>query len=640
MDFLEKALALEKQSRNYKNIADIFLNICVVLSSLKKHKDALDAALNAIFLIQEELIDHMLPGLFGGSGPEHAQGLLSTQRPRQTDPSKNLNSEKRDMFLKSSVKVDKTISTQAKNGPSTLGPSGLNSDFVVDRIKVLVIAYHNMGAELEHLNLYDDALRVYEKGLKLSYGYLDKEEAITKELEAIIEMLGSRMHTKKRPSSLQQYKISTAAVKPAKYLWPGSQKENLSITISQNEIQEDIVPGYNTERPTAPSRQKITSSSVIDCTEPVSDYRQEHSVQYEEKQTKTKKSLSSIVGSINGMNPKSTLKSKPLNNEYSFSGGHTGSVISRNVVSFKTNALLASEAGTKTVFFPATQVRESKDTVIDLNSKDFNYRKSQTVPLNEALLKLQKFHETSQNIPKITQREHGRSHCQEKADLQPSFVDQDSNFWSKSSSKNSFIENQKSKRTLNNSYTSNREHMGKTQALLSAPSSFKNLTNRPKKAESNPILNHGPLRILKKPSIHPARYLLAAKQPIPIDERPEESMMTNNITMAQSSCESHVDPEIPNEQDTQSINASKLENSDFQGDLSISKTGNEHENILIKNTTGNGSLSVLSKELMNSPNSSQFNVRINSTANFEQGRYRSKNLIDLVPIASNEVNDE
>ena len=135
---LEKALSKEKNLRNYKNIADIFLNICVVLSNLKKHKDALDAALNAIFLIQEELLEYSMPPLF------------KQERKREI---------------------------------------GDVREIVLERIKILIVAYHNMGAELEHLNLKEDAYKVYEKGANMASNYLGPESELAKDLYKIISLL-------------------------------------------------------------------------------------------------------------------------------------------------------------------------------------------------------------------------------------------------------------------------------------------------------------------------------------------------------------------------------------------------------------------------------------------------------------------
>ena len=180
LEYLEKALALEKQAQNHKNMADIFLNISVVLSNLNKHKDALDAVLNAIFLVQEELLDFTLPQSF------HVAVQSTTTQ--------NSVSETQGNYLGSLIKPRQTGRTADPRGSAPvvvlIDERFDNAEdygrFLKERVKVLVIAYHNMGAELEHLNLYHDALKIYQKGLKLADQYLGSQSEVAIELQSIL----------------------------------------------------------------------------------------------------------------------------------------------------------------------------------------------------------------------------------------------------------------------------------------------------------------------------------------------------------------------------------------------------------------------------------------------------------------------
>lgn len=60
LDYLEKALELRKKVKAVETVADTHLNICAVLSQLSKHEQALEHAMAAIILLQEEMLNSML----------------------------------------------------------------------------------------------------------------------------------------------------------------------------------------------------------------------------------------------------------------------------------------------------------------------------------------------------------------------------------------------------------------------------------------------------------------------------------------------------------------------------------------------------------------------------------------------------
>jgi len=201
LEYLEKALAIEKQAQNHKNMADIFLNISVVLSNLNKHKDALDAVLNAIFLVQEELLGFTLPQSF--------QIALHSTLSANSDSDRKENYPvhlKNNQFQQQSSKF-----ADPNDNPPMMAFIDERFDsgeeygkFLKERVKVLVIAYHNMGAELEHLNLYQDALKIYQKGQKMAEQFLGNQTEVAVELQSILELLKSKMSAKSRPANSKQ----------------------------------------------------------------------------------------------------------------------------------------------------------------------------------------------------------------------------------------------------------------------------------------------------------------------------------------------------------------------------------------------------------------------------------------------------
>lgn len=104
LKFLEQALGIEGRLNKIDTQADTHLNICAVLSQLNKHELALNHAMSAVILLQEDL-------LFKTIGKE--------KKEEETKQNK-------------------------------------------DRTSVLAIAYHNMGVEQEFLRSYHAAILSYK----------------------------------------------------------------------------------------------------------------------------------------------------------------------------------------------------------------------------------------------------------------------------------------------------------------------------------------------------------------------------------------------------------------------------------------------------------------------------------------------
>lgn len=96
LNYLNLALELQASEKSPTGLADIHLNICAVLSQQEKHDEAMHAALNALIILQDELL--------GG------------------DPSEN--------------------------------------EQISERLSILAIAYHNLAVELEYLKRVNDRLTI------------------------------------------------------------------------------------------------------------------------------------------------------------------------------------------------------------------------------------------------------------------------------------------------------------------------------------------------------------------------------------------------------------------------------------------------------------------------------------------------
>lgn len=114
LHYLEQALEMELKSENPTSIADTHLNLCAVLSQLKRHEEALEHVLMAIVLLQDEFV--------------------FAEMAARKNQNENRNNE---------LEYDEKKNTETSNKKT--------SKKLEDRAGVLTIAYHNMGVELEFL---------------------------------------------------------------------------------------------------------------------------------------------------------------------------------------------------------------------------------------------------------------------------------------------------------------------------------------------------------------------------------------------------------------------------------------------------------------------------------------------------------
>jgi len=140
LSFVEKAIQIENKFPQSPKAADTHLNACTILSELHRHEAAFAHAHTALQLLLLELF-----------GPE-AQARIAEMKRRAED------------------------GEEGPEGNENLTRSG----HPIDRMAVLVIAYHNLAVQQEYLRKYEDALVSYEKAYKVAAGNLEDHPLVAK----------------------------------------------------------------------------------------------------------------------------------------------------------------------------------------------------------------------------------------------------------------------------------------------------------------------------------------------------------------------------------------------------------------------------------------------------------------------------
>lgn len=157
LKFLEQALSIEGRLNKIDTQADTHLNIWAVLSQLNKHELALNHAMSAVILLQEDLL---YKAVNGGSEEQEEEEKKKSKPKGGKDPNK-------------------------------------------DRTSVLAIAYHNMGVEQEFLRSYHAAILSYKKAVNFAEKHLGPTDGITENLRNVYENARSELDPsfKKKKSS-------------------------------------------------------------------------------------------------------------------------------------------------------------------------------------------------------------------------------------------------------------------------------------------------------------------------------------------------------------------------------------------------------------------------------------------------------
>lgn len=145
-------------------IADTHLNVCTILSELKRYHEAMIHAKIALKLLLLELFD-----------------------------------EKSD-------NTQDNHTTENINESSAASSSSSSSSLPLDRITVLAIAYHNLAVQQEYLKMYTDSLISYEKAVKVVTTHLDPKHPLTVSMKQSLKDVTKKLSSK-IPQSTNRMKV-------------------------------------------------------------------------------------------------------------------------------------------------------------------------------------------------------------------------------------------------------------------------------------------------------------------------------------------------------------------------------------------------------------------------------------------------
>ena len=160
LSYLEKALEIEYNYLHFSeqavdeclqisNPCDIHLNICAILSQMGKHELALQHAMKALILIQDELISKVpMAGADGAAQDAQTQNMDGSQATMTGMPQQSRKPE--------------------------------------DRLIVLCIAYHNIAVEQEFLKQYQASLNSYAKAAQSALKYLGDMHPMTQNMNEVL----------------------------------------------------------------------------------------------------------------------------------------------------------------------------------------------------------------------------------------------------------------------------------------------------------------------------------------------------------------------------------------------------------------------------------------------------------------------
>ncbi|CAD8173630.1 unnamed protein product [Paramecium octaurelia] len=213
LQYLQQALAIELQQKLSTSLPDIYLNLCAVLSQLERHDEAIQHIYLSIIMLQHELLISTF------QKPE----LKQDQPNEQSFPSRQ-----------SSVQYVNTVKSHYNE-----------SKKVQERMSILVVAYHNLGVEMEHLKLQFESKKIFQSALQLSEQCLPQEHQLRHALEDITKKYNSEQQ--------QQQGNEQLTLKP---LLPKVHQKNSEL----KQIYKSVSPRQILRRSTQLQQQKINTN--------------------------------------------------------------------------------------------------------------------------------------------------------------------------------------------------------------------------------------------------------------------------------------------------------------------------------------------------------------------------------------------
>ncbi|KAM3147873.1 hypothetical protein pb186bvf_000201 [Paramecium bursaria] len=172
LKYLQQALQIELALNQSQNLPNTYLNLCAVLSQLDRHEDAIQHIYLSIIMLQHEILMKTLSIL-------------------------NIKEEVR-QFQDLSIKYINQ-SNEFKSRES-ISENKLNKKQLQNKVAVLVVAYHNLGVEMEYLSKNLEANKIFQSALLMAEQNLPDSHKMTHTLKKLNEKFN------KQASELQQQK--------------------------------------------------------------------------------------------------------------------------------------------------------------------------------------------------------------------------------------------------------------------------------------------------------------------------------------------------------------------------------------------------------------------------------------------------
>ncbi|CAK94019.1 unnamed protein product (macronuclear) [Paramecium tetraurelia] len=159
LSYLQQALAIELKNDKSAQLPELYLNLCAVFSSLERHEEATQNIYLSIIMLQHELLLQ----------------FLKSNSQIDGDLMKHQNSI--DLSLHQ-------ISTQQKTRQTE--QNSLNKD-QQERMQILIVAYHNLGVEMEHLKQNVESKKILKSAYQLSQFSLAQNHPLRQTLGSIVK---------------------------------------------------------------------------------------------------------------------------------------------------------------------------------------------------------------------------------------------------------------------------------------------------------------------------------------------------------------------------------------------------------------------------------------------------------------------
>ncbi|CAD8189661.1 unnamed protein product [Paramecium pentaurelia] len=159
LSYLQQALAIELKNEKSTQIPELYLNLCAVLSSLERHEEATQHIYLSIIMLQHELL------------------LQFLKQNQQIDI---------ELIKKQNSIEQATQQVNSQQKSRQFDQNNLNKN-QQERIQILIVAYHNLGVEMEHLKQRIESKNIIKSAYQLSQFSLPLNHPLRQTLGSIIK---------------------------------------------------------------------------------------------------------------------------------------------------------------------------------------------------------------------------------------------------------------------------------------------------------------------------------------------------------------------------------------------------------------------------------------------------------------------